>query len=156
MLSRFFAWLGKSLGIERQEIGRSNDLYLTRWRLWGGNDANKSRIFLHRFHRGDEDEAPHDHPWAYWSLILWGGYFELTPTFLGDVKTWFGPLSFLRREANWTHRVMLPPGKRCWTLVWTGKKTQSWGFWCPSGWRHWRDHEKATELTGTGCGELDD
>jgi hypothetical protein len=157
MFARFIYWLLSWLPIEKQEIGRNLDIYLTRWRLWGGKTDGRCRVFLHHFHRGDEDEVPHNHPWAYWSLILWGGYFEATPCRLGrEILIWFGPLSFLSRAASWAHRVVLPPGRKCWTLVWTGKKTQSWGFLCKQGWRHWKEHERATQLTGTGCGEIDE
>ena len=41
-------------------------LLLTRW----GN------LYLHVFHRSDEDRELHDHPWGFVSLILWGGYYE--------------------------------------------------------------------------------
>lgn len=50
------------------------------------------------------------------------------------VRTWYGPWSLLRRGARWTHRVELPAGKFCWSLVLTGAKERDWGFITPEGW----------------------
>ena len=35
-------------------------------------------IFLHKFLKGDPDDV-HDHPWNYVTVILKGGYYEITP-----------------------------------------------------------------------------
>ena len=59
-------------------------------------------IFLHRFLKSDPDDL-HDHPWAFRSLILFGGYWEYTET----GKTWRGPLSYRYAPANTFHRVEL-------------------------------------------------
>ena len=42
------------------------------------------------------------------------------------------------------HRVLLVDDdegnkKPCWTLFITGPRVREWGFYCPQGWRHWRD-----------------
>jgi hypothetical protein len=145
----FLAWL---LRRETHEIGRKGlPRYLTRWTVWGQRFGAKPRhnVFLHLFHRGDAEEYFHDHPWPFWSLILWGGYYEHTEA----GKRWYGPLSFLRRPADWKHRVELPEGKTCWTLVWCGPKERSWGFHCPKiGWIHWKTHQADQDAGGPGCG----
>jgi hypothetical protein len=119
----------------------------------------KPRIYLHKFYRGDEDPHLHDHPWPYTSLILTRGYFEETPInevmdfkeFISDEEylsseivdgngdqafpsNWrrrilYKPWTLLRRPAVWKHRVILRDGKPAWTLIKTGKKERSWGFW---------------------------
>ena len=144
-IERLLGWLG----VERHDIGRKGlDLYLTRWVLWGKRFGDGCKVFLHWFHRGDAEPYDHDHPWPFWSLILWGGYYEWT----GHVRIWYGPLSLLRRPANWHHRVELPEGHKCWTLVWTGPKERSWGFHCPGGkWIPWRQHQANQEAGGPGC-----
>ena len=43
-------------------------LYLLRVKLtpktrWG-------QLYLHIFHRGDQDRCPHDHPWDFWTFPL--------------------------------------------------------------------------------------
>jgi hypothetical protein len=179
-------WLLKLLRRERHDIGRKGlPDYLTRWTLWGKRFGDKPRhnVFLHCFHRGDAEPYCHDHPWPFWSLILWGGYWEITPcigivnqaraavrgllyhadgraaddanppTVAGMVeRRWYGPLSLLRRPAEWRHRVELPKGRKCWTLIWCGPKERSWGFWCPGkGFINWRQHQASQDAGGAGC-----
>lgn len=141
---------------EKHEIGRRGlPRYLTRWVLWGKRYGPGRKVFLHWFHRGDAEPYSHDHPWPFWSLILWGGYWEVTPDPLrpgAESRRWCGPLSLLRRPAEWQHRVELPEGRRCWTLIWCGAKVRSWGFICPAaGWTDWRKHQENQEAGGPGC-----
>lgn len=151
--------------LERFDIARAGEgPYLTRWTLRGGRFAEGRKVFVHLFHRGDLDEACHDHPWPFWSLILAGGYYEHVPDPRSPddptrtVRRWFGRGSFLRRPAEWRHRVELATNtdgtlRRCWTLLWVGKKVRSWGFWCRGGWLPWREHLARHEATGSGCGD---
>ncbi len=154
---------------EVHEIGRRGlPRYLTRWVLWGrrGRDGSRrngpgGKVFLHWFHRGNAEPYPHNHPWPFWSLILLGGYYEWTLTGYVNPETgerqqerrWYGPLSLLRRPAQWAHRVELPAGRRCWTLVWTAAKVRSWEFLCPQGWTNWRVHEANQAAGKPGCGD---
>lgn len=151
LIERFLLWLLTRLGVERHDIGRKGiGTYLTRFVLRGLRFGPGGKLFLHYFHRGDVEPYHHDHPWPFWSLILWGGYWEHTP----KGKRWYGPGCLLRRPADWQHHVELPPGAHCWTLVWTGAKERSWGFWCPErGWIPWREHEANQAAGGPGCGE---
>lgn len=137
-----------SVVFEKHEIGRAGDVYLTRWVLLGKRFGPGGKLFLHRFHRSDSDAALHDHPWNFWSIILWGGYHEETPAGL----KWHWPFSFLRRPAEWRHRVVLARSwPKPWTLVWTGPRSRKWGFWCPRGWKPW-DEVVAREDAGLpGC-----
>ena len=141
-------WLEKSadrLAGERFDIGRpSAGTYLTRWTLWGSRfEGTGEALFLHRFHRSDDDDALHDHPWGYRSVVLWGGYYEWTADRLGKVRRrWYGPGRVLTRKADHRHRVELPAGRDCWTLVFRGAKSKSWSFFCLSA---------AGLLTGRGA-----
>lgn len=164
---------GPIFGWPRKEtIHRDGDPYLTRWHLLSYAMGFKRNLYLHRFHRSDEDVL-HDHPWSFWSLILWGGYREWTrePGFVPETHSrkipggftfpcveslighWYGPLSLLKRPAEWIHRVEIEERLRgrVWTLVWTGPKARQWGFWCPKGWRYYRDHIVRKAETGDGC-----
>ena len=93
------------------------------------------RLKLHVFVRGDEDRCLHDHPWGFWTLILFGGYHEETRE---GVK-WRRPGSLLYRPAEWSHRVILGDTPAC-TLVLMGPRRRSWGFLTRNGWVHWRDY----------------
>jgi hypothetical protein len=137
---------------EALEDGRGEVPYLERWTLLGRRFEGSQRLFLHCFHRSDRDDL-HNHPWAFWSLILWGGYFEKTP----EGRRWYRPLSLLRRPATWRHAVEIPEGRLVWTLVWAGPKVQSWGFFCDDGkgnttFRPWREHARREAAGLTGCG----
>jgi hypothetical protein len=143
----WLSWFLTKVLPERHDIGRQGSPYLTRWVLLGQRFGPGQKLFLHCFHRSDSDAALHDHPWNFWSLILCGGYWEHTAT----GKHWYGPGRLLRRPATWQHRVELPPGKRCWTLFWTGSKVRSWGFWCPAGWIPWHQFVDREEHGLSGC-----
>ena len=90
-------------------------------------------LYLHRFHRSDEDGELHSHPFE-WSvaLILAGGYREeRRDNALGfpsvrarDIKPW--TLNFIRHDTF--HRVDLLEDD-AWSLFLVGPKTKSWGFW---------------------------
>jgi|SRR5271154_3074577 len=86
-------------------------------------------LFLHRFHRSDDDEALHNHPWAWaWSLILAGGYKEEYR--VGDDVTWriVGPGRLIKITKDHFHRVDLLE-KDSWSLFVAGPKEANWGFW---------------------------
>lgn len=99
-----------------------------------------------------------NHPWVFVSIIISGGYWEVTPDVgwkdgVGPLKRrWCGPGRILFRPANWIHSVQLEPGIEPVTLILRGRKSQGWGFWCPRGFRPWREHMAATDATGSGCG----
>ena len=146
----------------RADIGRGGDIYLSRWTMYGlrmGGTANA--VYLHKFHRGDWDDALHDHPWPFTSLILAGGYWEWTAGSDGALsRRWYGPGRVLRRPAAWRHRVELRDGRPCWTLVFRGRKAKSWSFFCTIAGRltgrevPWRSYIDAIESGSLGCGEV--
>ena len=89
---------------------------------------------VHHILRSDDDRAFHDHPWPYVSVVLFGGYWEITPKFdkagnvVGSQRKWYGPGSIIFRKARSWHILELEPGTSAWTLFITGKYAQGWGF----------------------------
>lgn len=94
-------------------------------------------IYLHRFHRSDEGQELHDHPFAWsFSVVLAGGYVEER---LADYFSFSdpGPTPIERRvvlplalNVIWGdtyHRVDLVE-KDAWTIFVVGPRTKSWGF----------------------------
>jgi hypothetical protein len=143
-------------GIKRKDIKGCEDgsVYLTRWTLLS---TRLLTIYLHHFHRSDWSESLHDHPWPFASLILWGGYSEVTREshlrltdegehVLLPVRRWKWPGSLLLRPANWLHRVEIESGKTAWSLVFAGPRVREWGFLTPTGWRDQREY-----LGALGC-----
>lgn len=143
----------------------TNDIYLRRWFLYPrdkdfGKNKGKGRLYLHKFYRGDEDPHLHSHPWPFTSLILTGGYWEETrdedgingkglyrcftsgPDGEDRIQQFYRPFSVLRRPATWRHRVVLDNDKPVWTLVRTGVKERSWGFWFGDKMCPWREYDK--------------
>ena len=111
--------------------------YLSRWYLYGSRPGVERTgpvaVFLHRFHRGDDDMELHSHPWA-WSLaiILAGGYKEERRIHAFGrswvtLRTWRpGDINFIRGEDY--HRVDLLEDDS-WSLFIAGPHAGDWYFW---------------------------
>lgn len=107
---------------------------------------------LHVILASDDDRALHDHPWNYATVVLRGGYTEVTPDPVisgltwachlpeGQRREWIAPGRVLFRRAESLHRLEVPRGQTCLTLFFTGRKRRSWGFQTPQGWLHHRDY----------------
>lgn len=153
-------------------IGGADDPYIRRWWLIPRN--RWFNIYLHEILRDDDDRALHDHPWANCSIVLSGGYYDITPH--GFYWRSAGSVTFRRAIAS--HRLALPddpscryvnsrrrarglkPLKQgCWSLFITGPVVREWGFHCPQGWVHWRVFTNPGDggaTVGAGCGETGD
>ncbi len=147
-----------------------SSLYLRRFYLTPR--AFGHRLMLHYIARSDDDRDPHDHPFAFTSLILSGGYTEelhdvprdrygavLTSArgFRVITTTWHGPGSLLRRDATATHRVRLtskgnglgwPEEHPAWTLVLAGERVRTWGFHTRAGFVPHHAYGKAGAVEG--------
>lgn len=100
---------------------RDGSLYLTRYRF----DFYLFSIRIHRFTQSDDDRAFHDHPWGFVTLVLSGGYWDVTK----DGREWVGPGRFRFRPLGHTHTVELKDGKPCWSIVLAGRYQHRWGFY---------------------------
>lgn len=130
--------------------------YLVRWYLFR---CKKFQICLHHILLSDYD-CLHDHPWAFWTFVFKGGYFERTPKYdvetfedacytvysllkggMAVTKKWIRPFSFLKRPAKWKHALELPEGKTAWSLLIMFRKEREWGFWTKLGWQHYEVYD---------------
>lgn len=150
-------------------IGDQNNPYLLRWWIIPRNPF--FNIYLHKFCKSDDDRALHDHPWIFnISILIKGEYREHVLDRKGRVKSKirkrFRPVF---RWGRAPHRVELlkdfsdcwypdellnPPERPVWTIFITGAKVRQWGFYCPQGWRHWREFVSIRDggnSTGAGC-----
>jgi hypothetical protein len=83
-----------------------------------------------------DDECVHDHPWAFVTFLLSGGYGERSLIKSSLLRyRWHPRWSLLYRPASYTHALII--GKPVWTLVITFKKIQEWGFYTPKGFVAW-------------------
>lgn len=132
-------------------IGGRDNPYMLRWWLIPRN--RWFNIYLHQIRRDDDDRALHDHPWWNISIVLRGGYEEIT----AKGRKWRGRGSVVFRRAASAHRLALPVRdggiRYCWSLFITGPVVRTWGFHCPQGWRPWREFVDARDSgsVGRGC-----
>ncbi len=157
----------------KEPLGRPECPYMYRWVFNFGLFS----IRVHHWLRSDDKRFFHDHPWSFISIVLKGGYTDVSeeqvisrrfkyeesartyakiigeqfrpvveleshqpfmscPYFPTRYKvTWsrtqrdelkFGSIRF--RKAEHRHYVDVPKGG-CWSLLFCGPPTKSWGFW---------------------------
>ncbi len=122
--------------------------YMIRWQLikdktstLGESRDLKFNIYLHKIMLSDEPVL-HDHPWDYFTFILWGGYWEHTP----EGKFWRGPGHWRFSKAKSLHWIEVPEGSYALSLFMRTKKTRTWGFNTNKGWVDYKKYltERAT------------
>ena len=155
-------------------------IYLRRWWLLPRN--NRFNVYLHNMLK-DDDDILHDHMYWSLSLVLTDGLDEVYAPHPKDdslVCAWVG-LDYIDlekykrtiregqlvlRSPHMAHQLIVK--KPAWTLFITGPRVKEWGFWCPKGFRHWKDYVALTQDTsvdqskgtqgtsgkGVGCGEM--
>jgi hypothetical protein len=95
-------------------------------------------LYLHRIYRADYAKCEHNHPWAFITLILRGGYEEEVARFLrrpGYVG--YRPRSFEHRIT----RLLKGPAL---TLVFRGPDHFDWGFVTKLGYMPWEEWVEST------------
>jgi len=77
-------------------------------------------LYVHHFHRSDNDRHVHDHPWSFVTWLLSSGYWEHVPELPmfpagTQVRFWRPRFSVLWRPAEWQHWVEIerPVGRPC-------------------------------------------
>jgi hypothetical protein len=106
--------------IWNQELGKSECPYLQRWAL----ETKWFTVRLHHWISSDDQRHYHDHPWWFLTLILRGGYTDISPS--GEQRMTAGSIAF--RPAEHRHTVRVDAGG-CWSLMLTGPDSRVWGFW---------------------------
>lgn len=148
-------WLGlvQRIGarlVERAWHGEPYDLpgYMERrWLVRPTKMSLGRSVRIHKILRSDSDRDFHDHPWPYMTIILDGGYTEVTPVYnaggiyQGTRSTYYGPGSVIVRPAKHLHRLVLAPGQTATTLFICGRWEQEWGFVTKPDWKtYWKDY----------------
>lgn len=103
-------------------------------------------VYLHDIHKDDGDRAPHNHPWSFLSVVVRGQYTE---------RVYEDPISKPGDYLVQTHRarsmhgmgrksahriVDASPGLK--TLIFTGPRQASWGFFVDGEHIDWSDYER--------------
>jgi hypothetical protein len=142
---------GRKFGVEYSRVDDGDTPYLDRYILYFGGGT----LRLHKFWRGDDPAAPHDHPW-WFITIPFVSYVETVEEpegydlFCGVVwpayrhERLVRAFRIHRRPARYRHIVRGRADgsmKPFWTLVITGNRSNGWGFWPTPGrfvpWREW-------------------
>jgi hypothetical protein len=113
-------------------------LYLRRWYIFR---CKRFSIRLHHICMPDVDRWPHDHPWPFLAIILWGGYTEVwSPEGNAYPSRTKRVRFFNRHRATDLHCITkFSRSGGAWTLFLTGREGRRWGFQTDRGWMHWRD-----------------
>lgn len=122
------------------DVGTDGDPYLDRLRIV---QTPLFGIYLHHIHRADRDRDPHDHPWAFASIVLTGAYEE---TVWPDKRDSLHPV--VRRRPRFSARCLSRDAAHIitmvkgplWTLVLTGPRRGDWGFWARGEFVPWRKY----------------
>lgn len=138
-----------------------------RWRFVAGNpecpvffryrvfDFRGHKVRLHHFLPDMVEDHSHDHPWDFWTLVLWGEYTDIRVRYVpGWVESGIDSDDRLvescsyermtqgtlrRRPALHRHRTRAG-AKGCWTLVWTKPEKREWGFFgFNNTWVQWQE-----------------
>jgi hypothetical protein len=121
------------------------EIYLFRRRLF---QTPWLALYLHDIEQGDEiTEALHSHPFPFVSLILRGGYKELTAAPKGNelgpiTEQWHNSFSLnvFPRGTKKVHTIVHARPKTK-TLVLAGRRRDSWGWFVDgSGLVHWSEY----------------
>lgn len=135
-----FNWGKRRFGFEVSPIYINGQEYMTRYIAYIG----VATLRLHRFLRGDDDRAPHSHP--FWFVTFpFKGYFERV--WASDNGRYLGrqfvkAFRFHYRPAEYRHIVEGSyDGSPFWTFVISSQKVAEWGFYPEPNkfvpWRFW-------------------
>lgn len=121
-------WIGPKK-VVLTDLYEASDEYLVRYILfrtpWFG-------VQVHRINRADSDRDMHNHPRAFWSIILRGGYDEERDAEFGGRRhhLWrqhrVGSINRMKLKDFHSIRTMVR--EPTWTLVIVGPARQKWGF----------------------------
>ena len=162
-----------SIGATMTLKNSDGDVYLFRRRLI---QTPLFAVYLHDILDGDEERAPHSHPFPFASLVLRGGYIETvfypsetrwvaTPGFPTEVLGQLGLPHVIERTRGKMHTFPRGNGQvhriiavqpRTKTLVFAGRRRDSWGFFDSQRGEivHWREYleEQGRNPTGERMG----
>lgn len=128
--------------LSRLTLSHGGRVFLERWGLVHDRLGG---FYLHHLTGPDPGMDLHDHPWAFVSVILKGGYTEQEI----DTATAVDCAALAHRQWHWlsVHRMPLTSAHRIttvrpgtWTLVLREPTRRRWGFYMPSGWVDWEQY----------------
>lgn len=102
-------------------------------------------VYLHRIGTPDSRPTLHDHPWNFLSIVVRGGYTEMT----GD-GCCYAEERHVRwvnhKRAEYLHYIMRLDRTPTWTLVFVGRRRREWGYAEGGQWTRFDQHPHAVEF----------
>lgn len=114
--------------------------YMERWWIIRPHKWLPFSIRIHHILREDYDRSPHNHPWAFRTIILRGWYEEEFRVDAGSLLTLMEPGETCRRGTEDFHRIAAVSNGGVWTLFICGRKSCDWGFMVDGEWVYWREY----------------
>jgi hypothetical protein len=134
----------------REIRNRAGELHFQRYRLL---ETPWFNIYIHYIAKSDQDKDPHNHPWNFWSIILFGAYSERRYASFDNTREYINPnltswyksrrtiLSYSNCSISQFHKIKL--AKPTWTLVFTGKRiSNNWGYLTKEGFVNHEEYRK--------------
>jgi hypothetical protein len=90
-------------------------------------------LYIHWINKPDNDRGPHDHPWAFLSFIVRGGYtekFHKDPYSHASRTKTHKRFSLHRMGLKSAHRITYAKPNTI-TAIITGPRKRNWGFYVP-------------------------
>lgn len=136
MIRRLF----RILFLAKEIKSKEGVLHFQRWRiLWTPYFA----IYIHKLYKSDEDDHMHSHPWAFRTFILAGAYDEEHRLLRNNYKygrSTYTALDTIARTKDDYHKITLI--KPTITLVFTGKNSGDWGYYCGHGYMDFKTYRR--------------
>jgi hypothetical protein len=143
----------RKLFLVKEIISKAGQVHFRRYRLL---ETRWFSIYVHNILHSDEDKDPHDHPFSFLALMLWGSYLEEWLGAYEDVYYWAPPKGSgheLRRSVRSIGSIYYHPAKdfhkitllkpSVWTLVFAGPRTRNgWGYQTKNGWINFKDYRQ--------------
>lgn len=99
--------------------------YLWRLRLF---QTPLCGVFLHKLCTPDPRDTLHNHPWAFASVVLRGGYTEYVPDWINYARPHRVRRLNVKRFNRSFHWIAELDRTPTWTLVFVGRRRRTWGY----------------------------
>ncbi len=143
----WITWLIRKLFLVKEIISQDGVVHFRRYRLISTPWFN---LYIHQILKSDEDLHMHDHPWDFYSFILYGSYSEETsyyPYFRVIHTKTYPTRTLVEHDARDAHQLTLKTPV-VWTLVLTTGRAREWGY--RIGPEEWIDFKTYRQLKRAG------
>lgn len=114
------------------------------WQIW-------RRIAVHHFVDDEWSDTSHDHPFDFWTIILFGGYLETierSNRSRYDVARRPGGFRFVKAEVRHTTKL-LSKEDGCWTITFRSPERRAWGYWVDNKFIPWQKYFESHNVSPT-------